>query len=166
MKKLNNQITTPQLNKICKDAQDTNLILNKDKNTCSPTELEDLRREKNRVHAKQTRLRKKKMTHEMEVVSNSFPEFSITRTRHRKPNHCLSTSDNIYSWKRSWRSSEWIDILATGLEWTYIQRLGWIQRIEDDCKGRHPIKRSTAIIQPLNWAFWCEQDGNNGNNST
>jgi hypothetical protein len=68
MKKLNNQITTPQVNKNCEGAQ-TTLILNKDKNTCSPTELEDLRREKNRVHAKQTRLRKKKMTHEMEVVS-------------------------------------------------------------------------------------------------
>ena len=69
MKKLNNQITSPQLNKICEGAEETTLTLSKDKNSCSPTELEDLRREKNRVHAKQTRLRKKKMTLEMEVVS-------------------------------------------------------------------------------------------------
>ena len=40
----------------------------KDKIPSSSVELEGVRREKNRMHAKQTRLRKKKMTQEMEVV--------------------------------------------------------------------------------------------------
>lgn len=40
----------------------------KDKASCSTVELETIRREKNRIHAKKTRLRKKKMTQEMEVV--------------------------------------------------------------------------------------------------
>ena len=45
-------------------------LLTKDKSTCSSTELELIRRERNRMHAKKTRLRKKKMIHEMEAVSS------------------------------------------------------------------------------------------------
>jgi hypothetical protein len=44
-------------------------ILLKDKTTCSTNELEMIRRERNRMHAKKTRLRKKKMLAEMEAVS-------------------------------------------------------------------------------------------------
>ena len=44
-------------------------LLTKDKSTCSSSELEMIRRERNRMHAKKTRLRKKKMIQEMEAVS-------------------------------------------------------------------------------------------------
>jgi hypothetical protein len=40
----------------------------KDKSQCSTQELETIRRERNRMHAKKTRLRKKKMLTEMEAV--------------------------------------------------------------------------------------------------
>lgn len=40
----------------------------KDKSNCSTSELDKLRRERNRMHAKKTRLRKKKMLNEMESV--------------------------------------------------------------------------------------------------
>ena len=43
-------------------------LLMKDKSTCSTLELEMIRRERNRMHAKKTRLRKKKMIQEMEAV--------------------------------------------------------------------------------------------------
>ena len=43
-------------------------LLTKDKSTCSSSELEMIRRERNRMHAKKTRLRKKKMIQEMEAV--------------------------------------------------------------------------------------------------
>lgn len=43
-------------------------ILGKDKAGCSTAELEMIRRERNRMHAKKTRLRKKKMLGEMETV--------------------------------------------------------------------------------------------------
>jgi hypothetical protein len=56
----------------CKDITDTDPILSKDKATCSTSELEMIRRERNRMHAKKTRLRKKKMIQEMETVSVSF----------------------------------------------------------------------------------------------
>ena len=46
-------------------------LLLKDKRTCSTTELEMIRRERNRMHAKKTRLRKKRMIQEMEAVSRS-----------------------------------------------------------------------------------------------
>ena len=55
----------------CKDITDTDPILSKDKATCSTSELEMIRRERNRMHAKKTRLRKKKMIQEMETVSAS-----------------------------------------------------------------------------------------------
>ena len=44
-------------------------LLLKDKTACSTAELETIRRERNRMHAKKTRLRKKKMLNEMETVS-------------------------------------------------------------------------------------------------
>lgn len=53
----------------CKDITDTDPILSKDKAACSSSELEMIRRERNRMHAKKTRLRKKKMIQEMETVS-------------------------------------------------------------------------------------------------
>jgi hypothetical protein len=56
----------------CKDIADTDPILSKDKATCSTSELEMIRRERNRMHAKKTRLRKKKMIQEMETVSAPF----------------------------------------------------------------------------------------------
>ena len=43
-------------------------ILLKDKSACSSADLEMIRRERNRMHAKKTRLRKKKMLSEMESV--------------------------------------------------------------------------------------------------
>jgi hypothetical protein len=47
---------------------DLKQLQNKDKAMCSTTELESIRRERNRMHAKKTRLRKKKMLSEMETV--------------------------------------------------------------------------------------------------
>lgn len=44
-------------------------LLLKDKSACSGADLEMIRRERNRMHAKKTRLRKKKMLSEMESVS-------------------------------------------------------------------------------------------------
>ena len=51
--------------------QEVERLLLKDKRTCSTTELEMIRRERNRMHAKKTRLRKKRMIQEMEAVSSS-----------------------------------------------------------------------------------------------
>ena len=51
-------------------------LLTKDKSTCSSTELEMIRRERNRMHAKKTRLRKKKMIQEMEAVRRFLPSVS------------------------------------------------------------------------------------------
>jgi hypothetical protein len=45
-------------------------LLLRDKSVCTASELEMIRRERNRMHAKKTRLRKKKMLQEMEAVSN------------------------------------------------------------------------------------------------
>ena len=47
----------------------------RDKIPSTSLELEGVRREKNRMHAKQTRLRKKKITLEMEVVSRTNVHF-------------------------------------------------------------------------------------------
>jgi hypothetical protein len=49
-------------------------ILLKDKTSCSTSELEMIRRERNRMHAKKTRLRKKKMLTEMEAVSHNVSD--------------------------------------------------------------------------------------------
>ena len=51
--------------------QEVERLLLKDKRTCSTTELEMIRRERNRMHAKKTSLRKKRMIQEMEAVSSS-----------------------------------------------------------------------------------------------
>jgi hypothetical protein len=52
------------------DGLDVDLdLLAKDKSTCTTAELEMIRRERNRMHAKKTRMRKKKMIQEMEAVS-------------------------------------------------------------------------------------------------
>ena len=44
-------------------------ILQKDRSSCTAQELEIIRRERNRIHAKKTRLRKKKILNQMEGVS-------------------------------------------------------------------------------------------------
>ena len=44
-------------------------LLRKEKSLYSQSELEKMRRERNRIHAKKTRLRKKKMIQEMETVN-------------------------------------------------------------------------------------------------
>lgn len=44
-------------------------LLRREKSQYSQSELEKMRRERNRIHAKKTRLRKKKMIQEMETVS-------------------------------------------------------------------------------------------------
>jgi hypothetical protein len=54
---------------------DADPLLAKDKSTCSTLELEMIRRERNRMHAKKTRLRKKKMIQDMETVSNATQLF-------------------------------------------------------------------------------------------
>lgn len=43
-------------------------ITGKEKSHCSSAEIESIRRERNRMHAKKTRLRKKKMLQAMESV--------------------------------------------------------------------------------------------------
>lgn len=45
-----------------------NELLQKDRSACTQHELETIRRERNRLHAKKTRLRKKKILAEMEYV--------------------------------------------------------------------------------------------------
>mmetsp|Transcript_780 Transcript_780/g.1707 ORF Transcript_780/g.1707 Transcript_780/m.1707 type:complete len:415 (+) Transcript_780:132-1376(+) len=58
-------------------------ILLKDKTTCSTNELEMIRRERNRMHAKKTRLRKKKMLTEMEAIIFTLEEdISKLRQKH------------------------------------------------------------------------------------
>lgn len=69
IEKLKMQVSALLGDEDCKDALDTDPILAKDKSTCSSSELEMIRRERNRMHAKKTRLRKKKMIQEMETVS-------------------------------------------------------------------------------------------------
>ena len=44
-------------------------LLQRDRSSCTSHELDMIRRERNRMHAKRTRLRKKKMLQEMEAVS-------------------------------------------------------------------------------------------------
>jgi hypothetical protein len=60
-----------------KEASDCHQETTKEKSICSPVELEGIRREKNRMHAKQTRLRKKKMTSEMELVRTNYHNYQI-----------------------------------------------------------------------------------------
>jgi len=45
------------------------LLFQKDRSQCTTQELEMIRRERNRIHAKKTRLRKKRVLQEMEAVS-------------------------------------------------------------------------------------------------
>ena len=68
IEKLKMQVSALLGDEDCKDIMDTDPLLSKDKSTCSTSELEMIRRERNRMHAKKTRLRKKKMIHEMETV--------------------------------------------------------------------------------------------------
>lgn len=54
------------------ELEGSHALLNIDKTQCTSSELEIIRRERNRMHAKKTRLRKKKMLQEMEAVSMIF----------------------------------------------------------------------------------------------
>lgn len=47
-------------------------LLAKDRSTCTPAELDKIRRERNRMHAKRTRDRKKRFTEEMESIIKSL----------------------------------------------------------------------------------------------
>ena len=71
IEKLKMQVSALLGDEDCKDIMDADPLLMKDKSTCSTSELEMIRRERNRMHAKKTRLRKKKMIHEMETVSQT-----------------------------------------------------------------------------------------------
>jgi hypothetical protein len=62
------QITT-ELSKIDELESEKYTLGGKDRSSCTAEELDLLRRERNRMHAKKTRLRKKKMFTEMEQVS-------------------------------------------------------------------------------------------------
>ena len=73
IEKLKMQVSALLGDEDCKDILDTDPLLLKDKSTCSTSELEMIRRERNRMHAKKTRLRKKKMIQEMETVSHTSP---------------------------------------------------------------------------------------------
>ena len=73
IEKLKMQVSALLGDEDCKDIMDTDPLLSKDKSTCSTSELEMIRRERNRMHAKKTRLRKKKMIQEMETVSTCSP---------------------------------------------------------------------------------------------
>ena len=80
IEKLKMQVSALLGDEDCKDIMDADPLLMKDKSTCSTSELEMIRRERNRMHAKKTRLRKKKMIQEMETVSqtSSF-KFDVRR---------------------------------------------------------------------------------------
>ena len=71
IEKLKMQVSALLGDEDCKDILDADPLLMKDKSTCSTSELEMIRRERNRMHAKKTRLRKKKMIQEMETVSQT-----------------------------------------------------------------------------------------------
>lgn len=73
IEKLKMQVSALLGDEDCKDILDADPLLLKDKSTCSTSELEMIRRERNRMHAKKTRLRKKKMIQEMETVSHTSP---------------------------------------------------------------------------------------------
>jgi len=66
-------------------------LLRKEKSQYSQSELEKMRRERNRIHAKKTRLRKKKMIQEMETVIIFFLLISLYYSNHYS-SHLL---DNI-----------------------------------------------------------------------
>ena len=70
VEKLKKKISSLLNNEDYKNVMDLAMNITKDKSSCSTSEFEGVRREKNRMHAKQTRLKKKKMTEEMEVVSH------------------------------------------------------------------------------------------------
>eukprot|EP00607_Mallomonas_marina_P007837 CAMPEP_0182418040 /NCGR_PEP_ID=MMETSP1167-20130531/2499_1 /TAXON_ID=2988 /ORGANISM="Mallomonas Sp, Strain CCMP3275" /LENGTH=576 /DNA_ID=CAMNT_0024592005 /DNA_START=81 /DNA_END=1811 /DNA_ORIENTATION=- len=65
-------------------------LLNKDKSACTSEELDTIRRERNRLHAKKTRLRKKLMLQEMETNLLKL-EDEVLNLRKKKDNeqHCL-----------------------------------------------------------------------------
>lgn len=64
---------------ICEVTEEENFdvnhdLLNRDKHSCSTLELEAIRRERNRMHAKKTRLRKKILLQEMEHMVQRLEE--------------------------------------------------------------------------------------------
>jgi len=70
-------------------------LLNKEKSSCTSEELDIIRRERNRMHAKKTRLRKKKMIQEMESILVSLDaEVSALKSRLRKDGKCSTHSSS------------------------------------------------------------------------
>ena len=67
-------LTNPQVSALLSD-DETDLdrdLLAKDKANRTTSELESIRRERNRMHAKKTRMRKKRMIQEMEAVRRAL----------------------------------------------------------------------------------------------
>lgn len=63
-------------------------LLNKDKSQCTPEELELIRRERNRYHAKRTRLRKKRIAAEAEsMITQLEKEVHTLRERLKLQNN-------------------------------------------------------------------------------
>lgn len=73
--------------------------LPRERSLCSATELEKLRRERNRLHAKKTRLRKKKMLSELEAFAATL-HYEINILKQEKDDHnnaANNTTANDYS---------------------------------------------------------------------
>jgi hypothetical protein len=70
--------------------------LPKDRSLCSAFDLEKLRRERNRMHAKKTRLRKKKMLAEMERIASAI-ETDIRLLREERETATMLSLSSIVS---------------------------------------------------------------------
>ena len=70
--------------------------LPKDRSLCSASDLEKLRRERNRMHAKKTRLRKKKMLVEMERIASAI-ETDIRLLREERETATMLSLSSIVS---------------------------------------------------------------------
>ena len=70
--------------------------LPKDRSLCSASDLEKLRRERNRMHAKKTRLRKKKMLAEMERIASAI-ETDIRLLREERETATMLSLSSIVS---------------------------------------------------------------------
>lgn len=90
------------------DENDRKLLM-KDRSACTTQELESIRRERNRIHAKKTRLRKKRMLQQLEnTISALDDEVSRLRKLNKIPQELsdIGTSES----ERSYSSN---DVLST-----------------------------------------------------
>lgn len=134
--KLKNHITPLPANA---DTVDLVLETMKAKSYCSAQELDGIRREKNRMHAKQTRLRKKKMTQEMEVVSSlttrQFPLYSslviCPLTKHHSIVQIISTLERE------------VGVLQSGL----IAMLPEPLPVSESCQKNFEYPKSSNLIE-------------------